>query len=92
MHGRKVHAFDPQKLACTHRDVDYLPRFQGMTVEQIRSHIAPLLIPGEGAIIVEGEENWRHAATAIRQAAAAFQSQKESYFVAQDGIIYPEDF
>ena len=35
--------YNHKKTACKHEEVDYLPRYQGMTDEEVRSHIMPLL-------------------------------------------------
>ena len=43
--------FNHRKTACKHEEVDYVPRFQGMTEEEVRSHIMPLLISGRGAYV-----------------------------------------
>lgn len=43
--------YNNKKTACKHQDVDYLPQYQGMTDEQVKSHIMPLLVPGGGAYV-----------------------------------------
>lgn len=37
---------DARKTACSHDDVDYVPRYQGMSDQEVKSHIMPLLAGG----------------------------------------------
>ena len=43
--------FNNKKTACKHADIDYLPEYQGMTNEEVNSHIMPLLVAGGGAYV-----------------------------------------
>lgn len=40
-----------KKTACRHEDIDYLDEYKGMTDDEVKSHIMPLLIAGGGAFI-----------------------------------------
>ncbi|KAL2036675.1 hypothetical protein N7G274_010591 [Stereocaulon virgatum] len=45
-------SIDARKTACMHKYVGYLPPFDGMTDDEVRSHNMPLLVPGEGALTI----------------------------------------
>lgn len=43
--------YNHKKTACRHDNIDYLPQFQGMTADEVNSHIRPLLAAGGGAYV-----------------------------------------
>lgn len=43
--------YNNKKTACKHEDVNYIAAYQGMTDKEVKSHIMPLLAPGDGAYV-----------------------------------------
>ena len=39
--------YDSKKTACSHKDIDYLPEYQGLSEAEVNSHIMPLLAAQE---------------------------------------------
>ena len=43
--------YNHKKTACKHKDIDYLPKYQGMTNDEVNLYIMPLLAAGGGAYV-----------------------------------------
>lgn len=80
--------YNHKKTACKHDDIDYLPAYQGMTNDQVNSHIKPLLAAGLGAYVDPGVPTETQTPSNRRGTAAAFQVRGARFFGSTDGTMH----
>ena len=96
-------AYDIKKTACSHTDIEYLPRFAGMTKSEVDSLIQPLLQameqqPTRRSQSPAAQAAARRAARAQQPqgtasstfggASTGFQTRGATFFVSEDGQAY----
>jgi len=92
--------YDVKKTSCSHKNIDYLPQFAGMSKGEVDSHIMPLLIamdasarsrsvsPAAAAAMRRAKRARQTASSTFTGAEGGFSNRGGRFFVAEDGSTY----
>ena len=88
-------SFDVKRTACKHEDIDYIPKYQGLTKQEVDSLIMPLLRAADDQAQERARSLSPSAAAASRRraqgsgtASSGFQVRGATLFADEDGVVH----